>query len=59
MPPQLEKNHVIPTSLQDEPLARYGVGLYRWLVKVSWLGKLGMLQFMGLETVGLNLATEQ
>ena len=25
IPPQLEKNHVVPTSLQDEPLARYGV----------------------------------
>ena len=24
-PPQLEENHVVSTSLQDEPLARYGV----------------------------------
>ena len=25
MPPQLEKNHVVPTSWQDEALARDGV----------------------------------
>ena len=25
MPPQLEKNHVVPTSWQDESLARNGV----------------------------------
>ena len=25
IPPQLEENHVVPMSLQDEPLARYGV----------------------------------
>ena len=25
MPPQLEKDHVVPTSSQDEVLARYGV----------------------------------
>ena len=25
MPPQLEKNHVVPTSWQDEALARHGV----------------------------------
>ena len=24
MPPQLEKNHVVPTSWQDEALARHG-----------------------------------
>ena len=25
MPPQLEKNHVVPTAWQDEALARVGV----------------------------------
>ena len=25
IPPQLEKNHVVPTSWQDESLARHGV----------------------------------
>ena len=25
MPPQLEKNHVVPTAWHDEALARYGV----------------------------------
>ena len=25
MPPQLEKNHVVPTSWQDEALVRHGV----------------------------------
>ena len=27
MPPQLEKNHVVPTAWQDEALARDGVSL--------------------------------
>ena len=27
MPPQLEKNHVVPTSWQDEALARDGVSM--------------------------------
>ena len=27
MPPQLEKNHVVPTAWQDEALARDGVSM--------------------------------
>ena len=32
MPPQLEKNHVVPTAWQDETLARDGVSI-RWIIK--------------------------
>ena len=30
MPPQLEKNHVVPTSWQDEALARHGVSWVKY-----------------------------
>ena len=41
MPPQLEKNHVVPTAWQDEALARDGVSR-DWLLRASasFCGKL-------------------
>ena len=45
MPPQLEKNHVVPTSWQDEALARHGRRLTQmgcllqaYLLVGIWLG---------------------
>ena len=35
MPPQLEKNHVVPTAWQDEALARDGVSRARELSEQS------------------------
>ena len=37
MPPQLEKNHVVPTAWQDEALARDALGGFGGKVGNSWV----------------------
>ena len=63
MPPQLEKNHVVPTAWQDEALARDGVSTLRGLqeTRVATREESGVLGFpsrRGLTPRGLEVDIE-
>ena len=55
MPPQLEKNHVVPTAWQDEALARDSAGCQvpRTPEELAWAPSPGDLPDPGIEPMSL------